>query len=157
MRFALALLLLLFLPPAQTQPALFVSFVRLDSPSPTIYPPQRLMLAVQVATDSVERVPVAVFLNTTDELRREEGRYMPWMSLCDEDTTRKLECFFWVSAAKPVTFSLDLHVRSWVEPGIITPTLRAWPMSVGLSAMITETVPLTVIAPRRVYLACSMS
>jgi hypothetical protein len=35
---------------------------------------------------------------------------------------------------------------------VTTPTLRAWPMSVGLSALITETVPLTVIEPQRVYL-----
>jgi hypothetical protein len=138
--------------PAAADPLLFVSFVRIDSPAPIIYPPQQLTLAVQVATDSVERVPVAAFLNTTAQLRREEGHYSPWMSLCDEDTTQELVCFFWVSATKPITFSLDLHVRSWVEPGVITPTLRTWPMSVGLSAMITETVPLTVIAPQRVYL-----
>jgi hypothetical protein len=142
--------------PGQAAPAadprLFVSFVRLDSPAPIIYPPQQLTLAVQVATDSVQRVPVAAFLNTTSELRREEGHYSPWMSLCEGETGQELECFFWVSATKPVTFSLDLHVRSWVEPGVITPTLRTWPMSVGLSALITQTVPLTVIEPQRVYL-----
>jgi hypothetical protein len=137
--------------PAAADPLLFVSFVRLDSPAPIIYSPQQLTLAVQVATSSVERVPVAAFLNTTSDLRREEGHYSPWMSLCDEDTTQELECFFWVSATGPVTFSLDLHVRNTTLPGVITPTLRAWPMSIGLSAMITETVPLTVITPQRVY------
>jgi hypothetical protein len=138
--------------PAAVDPLLFVSFVRLDTPTAIIYSPQQLTLAVQVATSSVERVPVAAFLNTTAELRREEGHYSPWMSLCEEDTTQELECFFWVSATKPITFSLDLHVRSWAEPGVITPTLRAWPMSVGLSALITETVSLTIIEPARVYL-----
>jgi hypothetical protein len=64
----------------------------------------------------------------------------------------ELECFFWVSATKPVTFRLDLHVRDTTLPGLITPTLRAWPLNVGLSALITETVPLTVITPQRVYL-----
>jgi hypothetical protein len=142
--------------PGQAAPAadprLFVSFVRLDSSTTIIYPPQQLTLAVQVATSSVERVPVAAFLNTTSQLRREEGHYSPWMSLCDDETAQELECFFWVSATKPITFSLDLHVRDTTLPGVITPTLRAWPMSVGLSALITETVPLTVIAPERVYL-----
>jgi hypothetical protein len=122
------------------------------SPTASIYPPQQLTLAVQVATDSVERVPVAAFLNTTSQLRREEGHYSPWMSLCDDEGAQELECFFWVRATGPITFSLDLHVRDTTLPGVITPTLRAWPMSVGLSALITETVPLTVIEPQRVYL-----
>jgi hypothetical protein len=51
--------------PAAADPCLFVSFVRLDSPAPIIYPPQQLTLAVQVATSSVERVPAAALLNTT--------------------------------------------------------------------------------------------
>jgi hypothetical protein len=110
------------------------------------------MLAVQVATDSAERVPVWIDLNTTPQLRREVGYYSPWMNLCDEVSSSQLRCFPWVSATRPVTFSLDLHVRDIASPGVITPTLHAWPMSVGLSARITETLPLRVIEPQRFYL-----
>jgi hypothetical protein len=146
-RFVLLLLILALLwplpsqaAPAAADPLLFVSFVRLDSSTAMIYLPQQLTLAMQVATDSVERMPVAAFLVTTAQLRREQGHYSPWMSLCDDEGAQELEYFFWVSATKPLTFSLDLHVRTWVEPGVITPTLRAWPLNVGLSALITQTV-----------------
>lgn len=88
--------------------------MRIDNPAPIIYPPQQFTLAVQVVTSSVERVLVAAFLNTTVQLRREEGRYSPWMSLCDEESAQELECFFWVSATKqmamPWGWSLSRNV-----------------------------------------------
>jgi len=43
-------------------------------------------------------------------------------------------------------------VRDEAPPGIITSTLEVWPILVGRSALITATLPLTVIAPARVYL-----
>jgi hypothetical protein len=158
-RFVLPLLIiaaLLWPLPGQAAPAaeplLFVSFVRLDSSTAMIYPPQQLTLAVQVATDSPERIAVWAWLNTTPELSRDEGHYHPWMNLCDEQDAQDLRCPLWVSATGPVTFTLDVQVRASAAPGVITPTLEAWPFAPGRPGLITKTLPLTVIEPQRVYL-----
>ena len=133
-------------PGAPADGPLVAALVRMAGP--TVYPSERVTLTVQVATTAAEPLPVFAFLVMAPQLSQRPN--VP--PACDNPYFQHFDCAVAIDATHPITLTFDAIVRDATPPGVITSTLEVWPMAIGRSALISTTLPLTVIVPARVYL-----
>lgn len=129
-------------------PALTAALTR--AAGPVVYADERITLTVAVASDT--DAAVFAYLDMGAGLRQAPFQSDPQAQQCRNAFFEHFDCTIQVDADEPRSLTFDAFVRDAPPGTTITATLEVWPAEVGRSALVTDTLTLTLIDPVRVHL-----